>query len=226
MREGLKDDSYVGTMVGSALYVSPDPAVDSSFRLAAVQSMRYAQALADSKYSPKTDTMDWFDTYARLGLFYGGWTVSAGDWNTWQENQQSFTIPKAIIEILEQVLVAAEDDGATITSAVQNAIKALQADNGSIVAYNSKTNDDNGGHFLVNFPQVVDGYPTLTCVAFYFASKQTAKNYLVVEYDKETTTVMYARWDTIFDPEAYAEVSATIEEAANKLKAEPSPTNL
>jgi hypothetical protein len=213
-RTDLSKDSAVldeGSIIAFTANVSADHAE------AALNTALLAQLNSDKLYNrfDPNQIMAWYRNYQKV-LGICGWTMQDFQFQDYKASGSSFTIDKAIADLVASFLPAQQ---VKVVKAALDALKNLSSDDPWYKVWDSSTHNASGGNFQIAMASDDDGAPNslvLKVSAYSFQTSQTTTRFLWTTYNASDTTLNYAMQAMTLNEKIYDQVAETIAKKIGK----------
>lgn len=171
-----------------------------------LNSTLLAQLAANKQFDREKQTVEWYKFYRNV-LENLGWVVQEFSFLKYHPSGNSFTVDQAVIKILEAIATGAE---VAVVAATIGALKALGADSGPMVLWNSATSSVSAGNFQIGVANLSGGVVMLKIGAFYFTTTQTTDSFLWFSYSSSQMDLYHGGQPMNLNELVYAQVRQAV----------------
>lgn len=171
-----------------------------------LNSTLLAQLAADKKFDRFSDPINWYTFYVEV-LGEVGWALQGFSFEKYNASTTSFTVDKAVLEILGAIATGQEE---LVIAATLEALKGLSNDDGRLSLWNQSITSDKKSNFQVSVCNETNGVVAMKNAAFYLSSEDASTSVLWFNFSSSRTEFNKAAQPQTLNADVYGQVRQTI----------------
>jgi hypothetical protein len=205
-------DHQPGDFVDAGSVVSFVSGLSADHQIAVLNSTLLAQLAANKQFDREQSPMDWYKFYRNV-LEHLGWVVQEFGFTQYQAAGNTFTMDKAVLEILSAI--ATQNELAAIKGAI-DAAKALADGDGRITLFDHSSSKGASGSFQIGVASDAGNAIAMKLGALYFTTQTNVTKVLWFTFSKSSTTLNKSSQAITLNMPIYDQVKADVEAKLGK----------